>query len=63
MSPCHRTPSSLSLLDHAGKNDDVSDATSELIDDLIGSLQKQNQQLKEHLTDENKAIEDLVTKK
>lgn len=50
-------------LDHVAKTNETIDHSNEIIDQLIEDVQKQNQQLKEHIDEEKKAIDDLLSKK
>ena len=61
----HRIQSLLSihLVDHAPKNDESSDTSTVLLDELINTIQTKNSSLKEHLEQENQTIEDLTSKK
>jgi hypothetical protein len=50
-------------LDHIPKNDETADTSNILLDELINTIQTKNNHLKEHLNQENKAIDDLICKK
>jgi hypothetical protein len=45
------------------KNEETTETSAVLLDELINTIQTKNNQLKEHLNQENKAIEDLICKK
>ena len=51
------------LIDHMTKNDEITDTSNELIEELIDTIQTKNEQLKTHLQRENQEIEDLICHK
>jgi hypothetical protein len=51
------------FLDHIQKHEETTDTSDVLLDELINTIQTKNNHLKEHLNQENKAIEDLICKK
>ena len=45
------------------KHEETTESSDALLDELINTIQTKNKNLKEHLNQENKAIEDLISKK
>jgi hypothetical protein len=50
-------------VDHVPKGEDAIDTSNVLLDELINTMQTKNNHLKEHLNQENQAIEDLICQK
>ncbi len=50
-------------LDHVPKNEESTDTSDILLNELITTIQTKNNHLHEHLNQENKAIEDLICQK
>ncbi|CAF3412799.1 unnamed protein product [Rotaria sp. Silwood1] len=48
---------------HVPKNEETTDTSNVILDELIQRIQTKNNHLKEHLQQENQAIEDLICKK
>lgn len=51
------------FVDHVQKADETADTSNNLLDELIETIRAKNEHLKEHLHQENQAIEDLLCKK
>ncbi|CAF2018713.1 unnamed protein product [Rotaria magnacalcarata] len=48
---------------HVQKTEEATDTSNTILDELIQKMRTKNKHLKEHLTQENQAIEDLICKK
>jgi len=51
------------LLDHIPNIEETTETSQNLLDELIHTIQTKNNHLKQHLNQENQAMEDLISKK